>query len=238
MAANEGTTAELSIDTASDYASVALSSYGSPLAETTWRCQANHSVEVLPAIDCLFRSAGMARTDLQAVFVNRGPGSYGGLRAGISLAMSMASALAIPIFGVGRLEIDAYQHSAHAGTICAVHRAGRGDLACAIYRSVAGDLDEIVAPVLLESTRLAALAPPGTLFCGEVDAQLAALLRESGTGANIASPAASIRRAGMLAELAWRRFAAGARAPYGIVEAMYLREPNITQPKQRLQQNP
>jgi tRNA threonylcarbamoyladenosine biosynthesis protein TsaB len=237
MAANNGKPAELSIDTASELASIAVSSCGSPVAEFSWRCQANHSVEVLPTVDRLLQLSGLTRTDLQAVFVCKGPGSYGGLRAGISLAMSIASALVIPILGVGRLEIDAYQHSAHADTICAVHRAGRGDLACATYRPVAGDLEEVIAPALIDAPRLAAVAPPKTLFCGEIDADLANLLLSTVSDATIASPAASIRRAGMLAELAWRRFADGARAPYGIVEALYLREPNITKPKPRLQLN-
>jgi hypothetical protein len=66
---------------------------------------------------------------------------------------------------------------------------------------------------------------------------LAALLAKMDASARVASPAASVRRAGMLAELGWHRFAAGKRAPYGSIDALYLREPNITKPKPRLQLN-
>jgi tRNA threonylcarbamoyladenosine biosynthesis protein TsaB len=235
MSTSETERAELSLDTASDFASIALSSGGSVMAEYTWHCRANHSVEVLPAVDRLLGDAGVGRDSLQVIFVCRGPGSYGGLRVGISLGMAIASALAIPVLGVGRLEVDAYQHAAHAGSICAIHRAGRGQLACAIYRPREGDLEEVLAPALLDATQLSELAPPATLFCGEIDPDLAERLTSQVAESRIASPASSVRRAGMLAEFAWRRFDAGERADYGVVEALYLREPNITKPKPCLQ---
>jgi tRNA threonylcarbamoyladenosine biosynthesis protein TsaB len=225
---------ELSLDTASDLASVALSNEGRLVSELTWRCRANHSVEVLPAIDHLLTSSGVDRADITAVFVCRGPGSYGGLRAGLSLAMSFAAALRIEILGAGRLEIDAYQHSAYPGPICAVHRAGRGEVAWAAYRALDGELDELHAPGLALPEDLRDSAPPGALYCGEVDGDLAQLLEERDPNVVIASPSASVRRAGSLAELAWRRFSRGERVLGGFVEPLYLREPNITKAKPRL----
>jgi len=225
---------ELSIDTASDTASVALTQSGAVLAELTWHCHANHSVEVLPAIDRLLTIASIERAALDAVFVCRGPGSYGGLRAGLSLAMSLASALGVPILGVGRLEVDAYQHAAYRGPICAVHRAGRGELAWAAYEARDGDLAELQPPALVWPQDLPAAAPKGALFCGEIDAALAQELRAADAAAVIASGAASVRRAGFLAELAWHRFARGERAAAGFVEPLYLREPQITKAKPRL----
>lgn len=225
---------ELSLDTVSEMSSIAISDTGAVIAEFTWLCRANHSVEVLPAIDRLLGGAGIARSDLAAIFVSRGPGSYGGLRAGLSLAMSLASALGTDALGVGRLEIDAYQHSSYPGPVCAVHRAGRGDLAWAAYRADAGDLEEIIAPRLDSAEDLIGQVPVGSLVCGEVDADLARLLSTRDPSLRITSPSASIRRAGPLAELAWHRYSSGERAPAGFVEPIYLREPNITKPKPRL----
>lgn len=225
---------ELSLDTSSDVASVALSREGELLAELTWRCHANHSVEVLPAIDRLMTSAAVDRSVLTAIFVCRGPGGYGGLRAGLSLAMSLAAALAIEVLGVGRLDVDAYQQATFPGPICAVHRAGRGELAWAAYRARACDLDELAAPQLAWPEELASRAPRGALFCGEVDESLAQLLRASDPSCAIAGGVRSLRRAGFLAELAWHRFADGERAQAGFVEPLYLREPQITPPKPRL----
>jgi len=225
---------ELSLDTASELASIALSDHGALVAERTWHCRANHSVELLPALEDLMTSAGTARADLEAVFICRGPGSYGGLRAGLSLGMSMAAALQIDILGAGRLEVDAYQHASYPGPICAIHRAGRGELAWAAYRSRDGDLEELTAPHISLPDDLPGQAPPGALFCGEVDHALAALLTTRDPTTTIASPSSSVRRAASLAELAWHRYARGERAVAGFVEPLYLREPNITKAKPRL----
>lgn len=225
---------ELTLDTASDLASVAISNKGLLVGERTWRCVTNHSVEVLPAVDQLLSVARLDRADLGAIFVCRGPGSYGGLRAGLSLAMSIAAALQIDILGIGRLEADAYQHATGSGPICAIHRAGRGEIAWAAYRAREGDLEELVGPRLGGPAAVAADAPRRALFCGEIDDELRLLLEERDSSIRIASPSASVRRAGSLAELAWHRYERGQRAPNGFVEPIYLREPNITKPKPRL----
>ncbi len=120
---------ELSIDTASEVASVALSREGGLEAEVTWRCRRNHTPELLPTIDRLLAQAGASKEELTAVFACTGPGMYTGLRVGVSTAQGLAYALKLPVVGIGRLELDAYQHAAFPGRIVAVHRAGRGELA-------------------------------------------------------------------------------------------------------------
>jgi tRNA threonylcarbamoyladenosine biosynthesis protein TsaB len=129
---------ELSIDTASDLASVALSREGAVVDEIAWRCVRNHTVELLPAVDRLLARATVQKAELTAVFVTTGPGMYTGLRVGIATAKGLARALDLPLVGVGRLELDAFPHAAFPGTIVAVHRAGRGDLAWASYAGTRG----------------------------------------------------------------------------------------------------
>ena len=190
----------LSIDTASDLASLALSSDGELIAEITWRCHRNHTVELLPTIDKLLASAGGAKEDLTAAFVCSGPGMYTGLRVGVSIAQGLARALGVPAVGVGRLELDAYPHAAFTGPIVAIHRAGRGDLAVATYR--AAPWREVVDPQLTSADELAQGTLETTLFVGEIDDSLRAILREhAGDQAVIADPTASIRRAFTLATL-------------------------------------
>ncbi len=215
---------ELSIDTASQIASVGLSQEGSLLAEITWRCQRNHSVELLPTIDKLLAQAGVARGEVGAIFVCTGPGMYAGLRVGVSTAKGLAAGLGLPVVGVGRLELDAYPQAAFPGPIVAVHRAGRGDLAWAAYR---GDpWREVTTPRLSQPEQLARKFRQRTLFVGEVDDGLATLLRAAaGVKAVIVSPAASIRRAAPLAELAFARLAAGRGDGIEELRLIYLRSP-------------
>lgn len=217
---------ELSIDTASEMASVGLSQEGRVIAEITWRCRRNHTVELLPTIDRLLAHAGAAKDDLTAVFVCTGPGTYTGLRVGVSTAKGLAYALGLPAVGVGRLELDAYPHAAFPGPIVAVHRAGRGELAWAAYRG--GPWREIAPPRLSSPEELARRVRQRTLFVGEVDDALAARLREAaGARALIAPPAASTRRAATLAELAFACLAAGRTDDVALLRPVYLRPPAV-----------
>jgi tRNA threonylcarbamoyladenosine biosynthesis protein TsaB len=212
---------ELSIDTASDLASIALSREGRVQAERTWRCERNHTVELLPAIDTLLTDDGIGRAELTAVFVSLGPGMYSGLRVGISIAQGLARGLGIPALGVGRLELDAYPHAGHPGPVVAVHRAGRGELAWATYQG--GPWREVTPPQLSKPEALAEAVPEGALVTGEVDEPLAALLRDR---ASVAEPP-SEGRARSLAALAHPRLQAGDAAEPALLRPIYLRPPAI-----------
>ena len=221
---------QLSIDTASEIASVALSREGALEAEVSWRCRRNHTVELLSTIDRLLAQMGATKEDLAAVFVCTGPGMYTGLRVGVSTAQGLAYALRLPVVGIGRLELDAYQHAAFPGRIVAVHRAGRGELAWAAFRS--RPWRQVTAPRLDWPAEVVRRARGRTLFCGEVDDELARAAAEAlGARVVIASAAASVRRAAFLAELGQRRLAAGEGGDVASLRVVYLRPPAITPPK-------
>lgn len=214
---------ELALDTASDMASVALSRDGQVLAEMTWQCARNHSTELMPTVDGLLTRLSAGKGDLTAVFVCIGPGGYAGLRVGVSTAKGLAYALEVPLVGVGRLELEAWPHAAHPGPVCAVHRAGRGELAWAVYQGPPEAWRELLPPRLTKAEALLAEAPAGALFCGEIDEELAGALVKR--GGRVAS--ASLRRAGHLAELGWRRLQAGRTDDPRSLVPLYLREPAI-----------
>lgn len=217
---------ELSIDTASEIASVALSREGGLQAEVSWRCRRNHTVELLATIDRLLAQMGATKEELSAVFVCTGPGMYTGLRVGVSTAQGLAYALRLPVVGIGRLELDAYQHAAFPGRIVAVHRAGRGELAWAAYRS--RPWRQVTAPRLDWPAEVVRRARGRTLFCGEVDDELAKAIGDAlGNRAVIASAAASVRRAAFLAELGYQRLAAGDGQDAAALRVLYLRPPVI-----------
>jgi tRNA threonylcarbamoyladenosine biosynthesis protein TsaB len=217
---------ELSIDTASEVSSVALSREGALEAEITWRCRRNHTRELLPAIERLLGQSGASKGDLTAVFVCLGPGMYTGLRVGVSTAQGLAYALKLPVVGVGRLELDAYGQAAFPGRIVAVHRAGRGELAWAAYRS--RPWRELTAPRLDWPADVVGKARGQTLFCGEVDEEMASeVASRLGDRGVVAGAAASLRRAASLAELGQARLVAGAGQSAAELRVVYLRPPAI-----------
>jgi tRNA threonylcarbamoyladenosine biosynthesis protein TsaB len=215
---------ELTIDTASaDLASITLSAEGGLLAELTWRCFRNHSVELMPTIQGLLYQMNVAKEHLGALFVCIGPGSYTGLRVGVSAAKGLAFGLGLPLFGVGRLAADAYAHAAYPGPVCAIHRAGRDRFAWAVYRRVEDDWREESPPRLSSVDELVAQTPTDALFCGEIGVDV----RERLEGRRYAVGMASVRRAGFVAELGWQRLLAGDNGDVNSVRPIYLREPAI-----------
>lgn len=218
---------ELSIDSASDWASVALSREGQAFAETTWRSRRQHLTQLMPAIEALLARFGVERSELSAVFVCVGPGSYAALRAGVSVAKGLAFAFAVPIVGVGRLELDAYPHAGCARPLCAVHRAGRGEAAWAVYAGPKEQWSEVTAPRMSSVETMLAAAPRDALFCGEEDDDLGSLLAQAGGARGVRALVTGRRRADHLAELAWRRLAGGQTDDARTLVPLYLREPAI-----------
>jgi len=218
---------ELSIDTASDWASVALSQEERLLGEITWHCHREHSTQLMPMVETLLSRLRVDKGELSAVFVCTGPGSYAALRVGVSTAKGLAFALDIPIVGVGRLEIEAYQYAACGRPVCALHRAGRGEIAWAVYQGPKAEWREVAPPRLSPPQEVMAHLPTGTLLCGEEDDALEALLLEGGVEPVKSAVAPSRRRADYLAELGWRRLAAGRADDVRTLVPLYLREPAI-----------
>lgn len=218
---------ELSLDTASDWAGIALSQEGRTLAELTWHCPRQHSVELMPAVERLLERQDVSKDRLTAVFVCVGPGGYASLRVGVSTAKGLAFALNIPLVGVGRLEVEAYAHGSqpHPGVICPLHLAGRREIAWALYKGPASEWQEVSAPRLSPIDDLPRLAPRDAIFCGEDTERLAPELAQRGVEPDRMAP--GLRRPSDLASLGWRRLASGLSDDPRSLTPLYLREPAI-----------
>jgi tRNA threonylcarbamoyladenosine biosynthesis protein TsaB len=214
----------LAIDTASRVTGLALYDRAGLHMEQTWRSGDNHTVELMPYIVRACEQQGLAPSGLQAVAVSLGPGSFTGLRVGLSVAKGLALALGIPVLGVPTLDATAYAYSREVLPVCAVLPAGRGRWCAALYRSGgASGWQRSSDYVLVTADDLIALLQEPTLMCGELDQPLVDVLRaRAAERAVIASPALSIRRAGCLAELAWQRFSAGERDELSSLTPIYL----------------
>ncbi|NOQ18008.1 MAG: tRNA (adenosine(37)-N6)-threonylcarbamoyltransferase complex dimerization subunit type 1 TsaB [Dehalococcoidales bacterium] len=223
---------QLAIDTSTDTASLALTKDGKVYAELTWCCGRNHSVQLLPRLANLLSQAGLSPDSLSGIIVARGPGSYNGLRVGISTAKGLAFSLRIPIVGISTLEAAAYQHAETNLPICPIFQAGRGEIATAIYQTRYNRWHKICSEQITTLEALCSEITTRTIFCGEItpltSTRLRELLRQK---ALIASPAARLRRGGFLAELGEKQLKAGSYDNPATLNPLYLRRPHITRPK-------
>jgi tRNA threonylcarbamoyladenosine biosynthesis protein TsaB len=217
----------LAIDTATRYAGVALYDGHRVLAEETWRSANYHTVELMPAVVRMLDRQGVDVAALKAIGISLGPGSFTGLRIGMGVAKGLALTRQIPLLGVSTLRATAYPHFHwRRGAVCAVVEAGRTRLCVQFFRRRRGRWRPAEGPRLTTPEGLCDLAEVTTLFCGEIDATLSSLLQERlEERAVLVSPAASLRRAGYLAELAWNRFRRGEADDLNALSPIYLQQP-------------
>jgi tRNA threonylcarbamoyl adenosine modification protein YeaZ len=225
---------QIAIDTSTDTASLALVQDSEVLAELTWRCGQNHTVQLLPHLSHLLNQTDSSLQSVDCIIVARGPGSYNGLRVGISTAKGLAFSLGIPIVGISTLEAEAYQHAETGLPICPLFNAGREEIAVAMYQKKAGKWLQLTAEHLTTVDTLCSQITTKTVFCGEFVPSIAAELKKQlKQKTMIIPPAAGLRRAGFLAELGLKRIKAGDYDNPTTLQPLYFRGPAITEPKHR-----
>ncbi len=225
---------QLAIDTSTDTASLALVQEGEMLAELTWHCGQNHTVELLPQLVYLLNKTGVNLQSTRGVIVARGPGSFNGLRVGVSTAKGLAFSLGVPIVGISTLEVAAYQHAEAGLPVCPIFNAGREEIATAMYQQKRNKWHQLTAEHITTVEALCSQITTKTIFCGEFNSFVAVQLREQLKQRAIIPPStARFRRAGFLAELGQQRLKAGDNDNPATLQPIYLRRPPITKPKHR-----
>ena len=228
---------ELVIDTSSNIASIALSHEGELLSELTWHSVHNHTVEVMPNLVHLLKQAKLEPESIEAIIVAKGPGSFNGLRVGISTAKGLAFSLNIPLLGISVLEVEAYPFSYTELPICPTIKAGRQEIATALYQQKNGGWHQLKEEHLITLWALCAEIDQKTLFCGEISNEIVnELQRNLGELAIIPHSIATLPRAGFLTALGWQKLNRGERDNVATLQPLYLRPPQVTKPKKRGQE--
>lgn len=134
----------LSIETSTSICSVAIHEQGQLLALAEIKEPGAHAEKLLLLVDEVFEKAGLSFADLDAVAVSQGPGSYTGLRIGVSTAKGIAYALDIPLIGINTLQaMAASQNVAHGDYVVAVLDARRKE----VYTQTFGDSQQELSPI-------------------------------------------------------------------------------------------
>lgn len=125
----------LAIDTSNLVLSVAVVDETRVLGEITTNLQKNHSIRMMDNISELLDDLQMAPQELGGIAVANGPGSYTGVRIGVSTAKSMAWALGIPVVGISSLQAVAMNAFGFSGGIIPLFDARRGQVYTGYYQS-------------------------------------------------------------------------------------------------------
>lgn len=127
----------LGINTATLACSVALATPGQLLVEYTQQIRKTHSEKLLPMVAAALRDAGLTPEALDGVVVAAGPGSFTGVRIGVTTARALGQALGLPLVAVSTLEALSLQVPYFPGLVSPVLDARRQQVYNAVFR-VAG----------------------------------------------------------------------------------------------------
>lgn len=198
----------LAVDTSTAQVGLAIYDGLQVISEYAWRSSQRHTVELAPAISELLTRCGLTMENVRGLGVALGPGSFTSLRVGLSLVKGLALARHLPLVGVPTLDILAAAQPASKFPLAALIQAGRGRLAVGWYKhSRKGWQAQGPARVMTLETLMDELKKP-VIVCGELTSEEYHQLEEK-ADVHLASPAQSVRRPAILAELAWESALAG-----------------------------
>lgn len=199
----------LAVDTSTAQIGLAVYDGAQVIGEYAWRSSQRHTVELAPAVANLLSRSGLAMEHIQALGVALGPGSFTSLRVGLSLVKGIALARRLPIVGIPTLDILAANQPASRLPLWAAIQAGRGKLAAGLYKSAKkGWQANGPARVVSIEELITAIDAP-SIVCGEFTSDDRARLEKDDIHIKLSSPAQSVRRPAVLAELAWARWQNG-----------------------------
>ena len=216
----------LAIDTATRWTGLALHDGRFVVAESGWRAVNTQTVELSPAVAQMLGRAGCQATDLVAVAVAIGPGSYTGLRIGLGFAKGLAIANQTKLLGISTLDIVAAAQAEAPSALVVVAEAGRRRVCAGRYQWQGGKgWQSDGQPDIMSWPELLAAVDPPVVFAGEISPEAAKLIRGAGKDYRQVSAAHSLRRAGYLAEIGWNHLRRGWTDDPAALAPIYLRDP-------------
>ena len=224
----------LSLETATTVCSVALTLDGKTLATEQLFVEKSHSNLLTVVIENLLHHTGVEKGDLSAVAVSKGPGSYTGLRIGVSTAKGLCYALDKPLIAINTLEAMAAEvvpFNVHEAYLCPMLDARRMEVYTALYDANLNELSPTKALILDETSFAETLKENNVLFFGNGSDKFKALIESNSSAYFISDRCPSAAAVGMLAYEAYQKQHFEDVAYF---EPFYLKDFVATRPKKKL----
>lgn len=202
----------LSIDTATQAASCAVIEDDKLLGEITYNYKKQHSVILMTIIDTLLKNVNTSIDDIDGFVVSKGPGSFTGLRIGMSTIKGLSQGTNKPFVGISSLDALAYNLAYTDGIICPILNALRGNVYTALYVFNGVRLEKLTEYLLISIDELFALIKeynkPVT-FIGDGISIFKENIEDSLLDVKLAPAHLNIARAAALGELGLKKLLKG-----------------------------
>jgi len=157
----------LAIETSTKHLGIIIRDEKSILSEYRDKMELRHSQDLIPRIDTLLKNLKLKLTDINAFAISIGPGSFTGLRVGVSTLKALNIVTQIPIVAVPTLDVIAENAAGEGRDICTVIDAKKGNLYTSLYKSRDGGIIRVWDYLLLNLGELAGRIEKETLFIGD-----------------------------------------------------------------------
>lgn len=187
-----------------------------------------HSETIMPMLEHMRDLIGVDLEQLDAIAVTSGPGSFTGLRIGVTTAKALALALNIPVVGIPTLDALAHNMTHTSATICPIMDARRNQVYTAVYKWEGKELHRLTDHLACDmDAHLEMLASRGEeiLFLGDgVDVYKEKIVAQLGDKALFAPGFLNLQRASTLAEVACKAYERGESCDAASFVPIYLRK--------------
>jgi len=223
----------LGLDTSTQIASLAVVARGR-VAATVAHPVSSHGASLPGVVGQLLAGAGFKIRDLSAIAIGIGPGSFTGLRIGLSYAKGLAMASGCALAGVPGFDamalaaIDAANIEVD-GLLAVAVDARKNEVYAALYRVVADGLEKLTEDLVITLEHLASLITEDVTFIGDSTAKhAAALVSRKGHRATVFETGTLDMRGVAVAAIGAARFARGEMDRVASLEPLYIRTPEAT----------
>ncbi|WP_375238441.1 tRNA (adenosine(37)-N6)-threonylcarbamoyltransferase complex dimerization subunit type 1 TsaB [Aurantibacter sp.] len=221
----------LSIETSTTNCSVSLSKNGETLLlKENYGNGYSHAERLHLYIEEVLEQASIGKSELNAIAVGKGPGSYTGLRIGVSAAKGLCYALNIPLISISTLESLAHQVKIDSGLIVPMLDARRMEVYSAVYSFELKEKREVKAQVLDQNSFLNELQNQKVVFIGNGVEKMKTLLKSK----NAIFIDDKLPSANQMSSLAYKKFASKMFEDVAYFEPYYLKDFVAIKPKPKV----
>ena len=217
----------LNIETATKNCSVSLAKNGETILRKEMAEQGySHAEKLHVFIEDILKETAITVRDLKAVAVSKGPGSYTGLRIGVSTAKGLCYALGIPLISADTLQVLAKQVVIKNGVIVPMLDARRMEVYSAVFDNRHTKINEVQAEILTENSYAEITEP--IYFVGDCQEKCQTVLTKSNFHflPNIIYPSAN-----EMSVLSYEKFLRNEFEDVAYFEPFYLKDFLIAKPK-------
>jgi tRNA threonylcarbamoyladenosine biosynthesis protein TsaB len=215
----------LGIDTSGYANAVGVIDGNRVLTDFTFEARKDSLEKIVANIDFVLKEAGRSLEDIEGFGVGLGPGSWTGIRVGVTVSKILAYSTNKPVSGVSTLEVLAYQARNMSGLVCPIINAGAGDTVyAAFYRSKDGTVSRAGEYYVGDIQGLAKMIKEPTVFIGAEAQAYSRLIRQALGSPNGIRAIEDVPRGSAVALLAATRLEHGKNDDVLSLAPLYLKE--------------